>query len=160
MLGNFKYSKVRTYTILKNKTLGLGVGTLLPLSVKNFFRDDLIMYDQEIVWNEIKTEGKKVLAENIYVPPNNEEQLHTFDKVLDSFKNEIIILLGDFNARNSVWDKHVKQNTKLGAILGDVIQRLSIYIALNVNHTHHHSRSCEQSDKSAIGLILSRVYKT
>ena len=118
------------------------------------------MDDQDIVRNEIKKKRKKVLAENIYVPPNSEEQLHTLDKVLESFKNEIIIFLGGFNARNSVWDKHVKQNIKLGAILGDVIQRLSIYIALNVNHIHHHSRSCEQSEKSAIGLILSRVYKT
>ena len=31
----------------------------------------------EIVWSEIKTEGIKVFVGNIYVPPNNEEQLHT-----------------------------------------------------------------------------------
>ena len=67
------------YTILKNKNPWFGVGTLLPLSVKDFFRYDLIMDDQDIVRNEIKTEGKKVLAENIYVPPNSEEQLHTLD---------------------------------------------------------------------------------
>ena len=63
-----------------------------------------------------------VLIGNIYVPPNNEEQLHTPDKVLECLKNETIILLGDFNARNTAWDNHFKQNTKLGAILEDIIQ--------------------------------------
>ena len=38
----------------------------------------IIRDDLEIVWNEIKTYGKKVLIGNIYVPPN-EEQLHTLD---------------------------------------------------------------------------------
>ena len=39
-----------------------------------------------------------MLVGNIYVAPNNEEQLHTLEKVLESLKNETIILLGDFNA--------------------------------------------------------------
>ena len=58
------------------------------------------------VWNEIITQGKKVLAGNIYVLPNNEEQLYTLGKVLESLKNDKVTLLGDFNARNTVWDKH------------------------------------------------------
>ena len=63
-----------------------------------------------------------MLVENIYVPPNSEEQLHTLEKVLESLKIETIILLGDFNAKNTVWDKYAKQNTKLGAILEYIIQ--------------------------------------
>ena len=56
-----------------------------------------------------RLKGKKVIIGNIYVPPNNEEQLHTLDKILESLKNETIII-GDFNnARNTVCDKHVKQ---------------------------------------------------
>ena len=43
-----------------------------------------------------------MLIGNIYVPPNNEEQLHTLDKVLGSIKSETVISLGDFNARNTV----------------------------------------------------------
>ena len=58
-LGNFKHWKVRMHTIFKDKSLGFGVGTLIPQSVKNVFRDDLIRDDLEIVWNEIKTEGEK-----------------------------------------------------------------------------------------------------
>ena len=59
-LGNFKHWKVRMHTIFKDKNLGFGVETLIPPSVKNVFRDDLIRDDLEIVWNEIKTEGEKV----------------------------------------------------------------------------------------------------
>ena len=63
-----------------------------------------------------------MLIGNISVPLNNEEQLHTLDKVLESLNSETIILLGDVNARNTVWDNHVKQSTRLGAILEDIIQ--------------------------------------
>ena len=68
-----------------------------------------------------RLKGKKVLG-NIYVPPNNEEQLHTPDKVLESLKIETVILLDDFIATHIVWDKHMEQNTKLGAILEDTIK--------------------------------------
>ena len=71
------------------------------------------------MWNEIKTQGKKVFIGNIYIPPYNEEQLHTLDKVLESLNNDTITLLGDFIARSTVWDKHTKQKTKLEAILED-----------------------------------------
>ena len=72
---------------------------------------DLIRDDLEIKWNKIKTEAKKVLVGNIYVPLNNEEQLHTLAKVSESLKSDTSIFLGDFNARYTVWDKHAKQNT-------------------------------------------------
>ena len=64
-------------------------------------------------------------------------------------------LLGDFNARNTVWYEHAKQKTKLGAILED-IQEPSLYIATDIDHTYHHSVSCEQSCKSAIDLTLGQ----
>ena len=99
---------------------------------------------------------KKVLVGNIYVPPSNEEQSHTLDKVLESVRNKTIILLGDFNTRNTVWDKHAKQNTKLGAILEDIIQRYSFYSAADMDHAYHHSTNCEQSGKITIDLILAR----
>ena len=71
LLGNFKHWNVRMHTFFKNKSLGFGVGALLPPSVKNVFRDYLIRDDLEIVWNEIKTEELNVLVGNINVSPNN-----------------------------------------------------------------------------------------
>ena len=76
--------------------------------------------------------------------------------VLECLKNEAIILLGDFNVRNTVWDNHVKQNTKLGAVLEDIIQQHSLYIATDIDHTYQ-STSCEQSGKSIIDPTLARV---
>lgn len=75
-------------TIFKTKSLGFGVGTFLLPSLKNNFRDGFISDNLVIVWIEIKTEGEKVLVGNMYVPPRNEEQLHTLDKFLESLKNE------------------------------------------------------------------------
>ena len=79
---------MRLHTIFKKKSLGFGVGTFLTPCVKNVFRDDFIRDGLVIVWNEIKTEGKKVLAGNIFVSRKNEEQLHSLDKVLESLKKE------------------------------------------------------------------------
>ena len=106
------------------------------------------------MWNEIKTQGKKVFIGNIYIPPYNEEQLHTLDKVLESLNNDTITLLGDFVARSTVWDKHTKQKTKLEAILEDNIQH-SLYIATDIDNTHH-STSCEESHKIIIHLTFAR----
>ena len=74
-------------------------GTILPPSVKNIFRDDLVKNDLEIVGNKIKTEEKKVRVVNTYVPPNSEG--HNLEKVFESLKNDSIILLGDFVARKT-----------------------------------------------------------
>ena len=68
-------------TIFKNKGLGFSEGTLIPPTVKSAFRDDLIRDSLEIVWSKVRTEEEQVLVGNIYVPPNNGEQLHTLDKV-------------------------------------------------------------------------------
>ena len=37
------------HAIFDQKTLGYGVGTLIPYNMKNIFRDDLIRNDLEIV---------------------------------------------------------------------------------------------------------------
>ena len=64
-LGNFKYWKVNMYTIFKNNTLGYGVGTFLPITTKNVFRQDLINLDLEMVWTELEINAKRVLIGNI-----------------------------------------------------------------------------------------------
>ena len=89
-----------------------------------------------------------MLGGNIYVPPNNKEKLHALDKVLESLKSDTTILLGDFNARDTVWDKHAKQNIKLGTILEDLIHRHSLYIATDIDHTYQST--------STIDLTLAR----
>ena len=82
------------HAIFDQKTLGYGVGTLIPYNMKNIFRDDLIRNDLEIVWNETHIEGKKVFIRNVYVPPKNVEQLCIFDEVLEKLGSKDLIIIG------------------------------------------------------------------
>ena len=50
-----------------------------------------------------------------------------------------MILLGDFNSRNKIWDKDLTRNTKMGTILEDIINQDNIFILTDVDHTYHHS---------------------
>ena len=156
LLGNFKTWKVNMHTIYENKTLGYGVGSLFPSHTKNVFRQDLITKDLEMVWSEIEINEKKVLIGNIYIPPNNIEQLHALDKFLENHKDENLIILGDFNARNTLWDIHCNKNNKMGTVLEDLIQRHGLYLATNVDHSYQQTVQSQYTGKSTIDLTLSR----
>ena len=158
-LGNFKNWKVKMHTTFDQKTLGYGVGTLFPPSVKSVFREDLLRDDLEMAWSEIFIEGQKVLIGNIYVPPKEITQLYVLDEVLEKLENKNLILVGDFNARNTMWDSNCKNNTKLGVYLENIIQRHGLYIATNTNYTYHHSEIFDNSGKSTIDLTLTRGIK-
>ena len=88
-LGKFKHSKTNMHTIYKNKNRGFGVGTLIPRSVKNAFKDDIKNGNLESVWSEMKIEEKIVLIGNIYITPVNENQLHRLDNELEQYKDKI-----------------------------------------------------------------------
>ena len=82
------------HAIFDQKTLGCGVGTLIPYNMQNIFRDDLIRNDLEIVWNETHIEGKKVFIRNVYVPPKNVEQLLCiFNEALEKLRSKDLIII-------------------------------------------------------------------
>ena len=147
------------HTIFDQKTLGHGVGTLLPYNMQNVFRNDLIRNDLEMVWIKIHIEGKKVLIGNFYVSPKNVEQLYILEEVLEKLRSKDLMIIEDFNARNSVWDKHCKSSSKLGVVLEYVIPRHDLYVATNTDHTYHHLSSYEKSGKNKIYLTLTRGIK-
>ena len=60
-----------------------------------------------------------------YIPPNKIEQIHVLDRFLEDQRDEAIIILGDFNVRNTLWDKHTNQNNKVGIALEELTQRLT-----------------------------------
>ena len=64
-LGNLKNWKVNMHRIFRNKTLGYGIGTFLPNTTKNVFRQDLINQDLEMVWIELEINAKRVPIVNI-----------------------------------------------------------------------------------------------
>ena len=82
-LGNFKHRKSKMHTIYKNKNAGFGVGTLIPISTKNVFRDDYINNDLEIIWNEMSIQNKDILIGNIDMSHKETNQLKILDKELE-----------------------------------------------------------------------------
>ena len=66
----FKHQKNKMFTHYKEKTMGFGVGTLIPNDIKNVFREDLSNDSLERLWNETEIQGQKVLIGNLYISPN------------------------------------------------------------------------------------------
>ena len=156
MLGCFKNWKTNMLTNLQNKTLGFGVGSLISTQQKSVFRNDLSRKDIELLWNEMQIQGKKVLIGNIYIPPGKINDLYILDMELEKHKGENILLVGDFNSKNTLWDKNAKTNNKMGQVLEDIINRHGLYIATDLDFTYQQSVQVSNSGKSTIDLTLSR----
>ena len=103
-LGNIKNWEVNMHTIFKNKTLGYGVGAFLS----NTNRQDLINQDLEMVWTELEINTKTELIGNIFIPPYKTEQIHVLDRFLENQRHKAIIILGEFNAQNTLWNTPIK----------------------------------------------------
>ena len=96
---------------------------------------------------------------NIYVPPKNFKQLLIFKEVLEKLKSKDLMIIRDFNAQNSVRDKHFKSNSKLGVFLEHIILRHGLYVATNADHTYQQSASCETFGKSTTDLNPTKEIK-
>ena len=48
---------------------------------------------------------------------------------------EDILLIGDFNSRNKIWDRNANNNSRMGLILEDIINRHGLYITTNTDFT-------------------------
>ena len=112
------------------------MGTLIPNDVKNVFREDFSNDSLELLWNEIEIQGQQVLIGNVYIPPNMESHLHLLKKELEKHRGKNLILLGDFNSRNKVWDKNLIRNTKMGNILEDIINQHNLFLLVGLEWAH------------------------
>ena len=70
-------------------------------------------------------------------------------------RDKAIIILGDFNAGNTLWGRHINQNNKMGIALEELIQRHGLYVATDLDHIYQHSPNCHNSGKSTIDFTLS-----
>ena len=153
-LGNFKHWKNKFHTTYTNKNAGVRVGTLIPISTKNVFRDDYTSKNLEMIWNQISIQNKDVLIGNIYITSGNENQLQILDKELEKHQGKnIIILLGDFNSRSNTWDKNIQQSSKMGQLLEDIINRHGFYIATELPYTF---KRLDNTGKSTVDLTFVR----
>ena len=90
---------------------------------KKIFSDVFSRKDLEIIWKEMQIQQEKTLVGNIYIPSGNENYLHILDIELEKHKGESILLIGDFNSRNQIWDRNANNNSRMGLILEDIINR-------------------------------------
>ena len=75
---------------------------------------------------------------------------------LEKHKGKAILLVGDFNSRNTLWDKHIKRNTEMGKRLEDIINHHNLFIATDADFTYQQSASINKSVKSTINPTLTR----
>ena len=101
----------------------------------------------------MQIQGKKTHVGNIHIPPGNENHLHILDMELEKHKDENIILIGDFNSRNT------NNNSRMGLLLEDIINRHGLYIKTNTGFTYQQSTMVSNSGKSTIDLTLTRGLK-
>ena len=85
-----------------------------------------------------------------------ESHLHLLNKELEKNRGKNLILLGDFNSRNKIWDKNLARNTKMGNICENIINQHNLFLLTDVDHTYHHSDLNENAGKSTIDLTLVR----
>ena len=157
-LAYFKYWKTKMFRNFQNKVMSFGVGTLVSSAQKNVFREDLSHKDVEIIWNEMQIQGKKNLQEI--------STFHLEMKITSIFiiwnwqnKGENILLIGNFNSRNKTWDRNANNNSRMGRILEDIINRHGLYITTNTDCTYQQSAMVCNIGKSTIDLTLTRGLK-
>ena len=102
-----------------------------------------------------KNTRKKALVGNIYIPPGNENYLHILDVELEKHKGENILLIGDFNSRNKIWERNANNNRRIGLILEDIINRVGLYITTNTDPTYQQSTMVTNSGNRTIDLTLT-----
>ena len=153
-LGKFKHWKTKMHTIYRNKNSGFGVGTFIPTSVKNVFRDNLTNDNLKSVWSEMKIKRKPVLIGNLYIAPGNENHLHHLNNKLEQHKDKSILLV-DFKSRSNTCDKNIWHSNKKRQNSWRH-HRHSLSIATDAPYIFKWS---DNSGKSTIDLTLTRGLK-
>ena len=155
-LGHLNIGKTECLLTVRRKSKFWSWNSCFSTATKNVFRDDLPGADLELVWNEIQIQGTETLVANIYTLPGNENHLHKLDMELEKNKGKAILLVGDFNCRNTPCSKHIKRNTKMGKLLEDIINHHNLFIVTDAEFTYQQSASINKSGKSTIDLTLIR----
>ena len=137
--------------------MDFGVGTLVSSAQKNVLRDDLSLRPRTHMEQNTNTR-EKALVENIYIPLGNEYHLHILDMELEKRKGENILLIGDFNGRNKIWNRNASNNSRVGLILEN-INCHGFYIATNTDFTYQQSTIVSNTGKSTIDLTLTCGFK-
>ena len=88
---------------------------------------------------------------NIYIPPNNNKMLQQLESELEHHTENLLIILGDFNARHAAWDYNIKNTNRNREILADLISRHNLE-----NHNDGINIFTHLNGSSITDLVLSR----
>ena len=60
-----------------------------------------------------------------------------------------------FNAPNTLWEKYINHNNKIGISLEELIQRHGLYVVTDLDHTYKYSPNCHKPMSKAPLISLS-----
>ena len=145
------------FTNFQNKAMGFGVETLV-LRQDIFRRGSLTQGPINQMERKANAREKRLVG-NIYILPGNENHLHILDMELEIHQGENILLIGDFNSRNKIWERNANNNRRIGLILEDIINRVGLYITTNADLTYQQSTMVTNSGKRTIDLTVTSGLK-
>lgn len=146
--------KFKNYTfITQNRSDGYGgVAILLRNDIKITKLEKNDFKPLESIEVEINLNGKPFNLISIYIPPKTRpRKIKTpFQKLLDKYKNNRnVIIGGDINARNSLWELNSKNNQK-GEIISQIITESNLTTLNDGSHTYQ-----KNAITSAIDITLA-----
>ncbi|GBO13378.1 hypothetical protein AVEN_224433-1 [Araneus ventricosus] len=83
---------------------------------------------KKLVAKEIELSGEKFPMISVYCSPSEElgENINEISTLLLSFSQEKIVILGDFNAKSSIWGP--RNTDKRGNIVHDLINQFDLVV--------------------------------
>ena len=98
--------------------------------------DDLETQDQEVVWIQVNTKGKRKISVGVYYGKQEKEQLDIVEREYSQLRTQItklkkegpVILVGDFNAKIKITKQGVDQKlSRNGEMLQDLLDHTDMY---------------------------------
>ena len=108
------------------------------------------------IWCEVRIGNKQCLICSVYIPPRNKEDLIKLHNKLNCFKsNQPLIIGGDFNARNELWDSQLLPSRDSAWQMGDNLIEMIFEHNLMI-HNNGTPTFYRKSYVSALDVTLSR----
>ena len=120
--------------------MGGGVCIYVSTSLPCRHREDIQTPGLEIIWVELSNVGKRpLLVGCCYRPPSSHRYFYTLlDENLDAVAGRDILLLGDFNAKNSNWCETDRTSTA-GILLKDLLDSFNLtQLCTQPSHLDNH----------------------
>ena len=117
------------YTSIRESQEGGGAAIIVRPDIKSFKRPDLTVAGLEAIWCEVTIGFINILICSVYIPPDNQADMHLLISQLRKMELEQnVLIVGDFNAKHPQWYNDKTNN--LGNIFNKYLLT-SPYIIVN-----------------------------